>query len=458
MKAEENLQQKVDQVSPDELAKLVVMQNQVLGAETAQELAIFACNESHNLSPYFQAISWHKNLLNNVEIMAVSGVSHVEKNAIIVHFMVNLVKAILAMEDGDKAKVIGQNDISGGVRDDWLEMMPPHCHWLPYTQNDRTEAGLLVFYEYPINRKRQTLFEPLISTYTHVWYSLPENKTKEKGVIGRFMRSSLNKWISFFVVCAILAIPVRESALAPARVVATKPTVVGATVKGVIKEIHVPPNEYVNKGDLLVSLDATEAVSGLEIAETELESARTEFLITSQRAFNSEDAKSEVSLLKSKADAAELKVKQARSLLQRTRVYASRSGVAIYTDKYEFLGKSIDIGQRIMLLADVNDVEMNISMPVGDTIDFTVGDEVSFFLNTDPVRPVKAKLRQTSYEPQTDDAGEFVFKMKATFDDQEFKARIGWAGTAKIYSSDKLSLFMYMFRRPISSVRRWFGW
>ena len=163
-------------------------------------------------------------------------------------------------------------------------------------------------------------------------------------------------------------------------------------------------------------------------------------------------------MLKSRAESAELKVVQAKQLLDRTRIYAARDGIAIYTDEYEFLGQLVEVGQRIMLLADVNAVELNISMPVGDTIDFKVDDQVRFFLNTDPTRPVKAFLRQNSYEPRNDESGEYVFQLKASFEDEDFQGRIGWAGTAKVYSSDRISLFMYIFRRPIASVRRFFGW
>lgn len=458
MQAEENISQHLESVTAEDLARLVVIQNRAHEAETAQEFAIFATNQSHELSPFFQSICWHRNTLNSVEVMAVSGVSSIDSSAIIVRFMVKLVKAFLAMEGSDKPSILGLKDVSGALKDDWVEMMPPYCQWLPFTKNDRTEAGLLIFYEQPINRKRQVLFEPLSVTFSHIWYGLPENRKKTKGILGRLTRSSIAKWVIFACVIAILAIPVRESALAPAQIVATKPAVVGSTISGVIKHIHIQPNEFVNRGDLLVSLDAAEAVSSLEIAEKELESARTESLIASQRAFSSEDAKAEVALLKSRTKTSELKVSQAKSLLERTRIYAARDGIAIYTDEYEFLGQKVDIGQRIMLLADVNSVELDVSMPVGDTIDFRVGDKVSLFLNTDPARPVSAQLRQTSYEPRTGDNGEFVFLLKANFEDTKFRGRIGWAGTAKVYSSDRVSLFMYIFRRPIASARRFFGW
>lgn len=459
MKPEEKkVSPETDAVTNQDLARLVVLQNSAHEPETAQEFAIFVTNQSHQLSPFFQSLCWHKNSLNKVEVMAVSGVSSIDSNAIIVRFMVKLIKAIIAMDGSEKSKIIDQKKVPGRLQKEWIEMMPPYCQWLPFTKDGKTEAGMVIFYEEPVTAKQKTLFDPLSKTYGHVWYTLPENRKKAKGFIGRMTRSGLTKWIVLACVIIILAIPVRESALAPGQVVATKPAIVGSSVSGIIKQIHVQPNDFVTKGDLLVSLDATESVSALEIAQKELDSAKTEFIIASQRAFSSEDAKAEVSLLKSRAESAELKVVQAKQLLDRTRIYAARDGIAIYTDEYEFLGQLVEVGQRIMLLADVNAVELNISMPVGDTIDFKVDDQVRFFLNTDPTRPVKAFLRQNSYEPRNDESGEYVFQLKASFEDEDFQGRIGWAGTAKVYSSDRISLFMYIFRRPIASVRRFFGW
>ena len=83
---------------------LRVLQNRAHEAETAQEFAIFATNQSHELSPFFQSICWHRNTLNIVEVMAVSGVSSIDSNAIIVRFMVNLVKAFFSYGELRKTK------------------------------------------------------------------------------------------------------------------------------------------------------------------------------------------------------------------------------------------------------------------------------------------------------------------------------------------------------------------
>ena len=55
------------------------------------------------------------------------------------------------MENSGKPKILGLKDVSGQLKNDWDEMMPPHCQWLPFTKDDRTEAGLLIFYEEPVH-------------------------------------------------------------------------------------------------------------------------------------------------------------------------------------------------------------------------------------------------------------------------------------------------------------------
>jgi len=165
MKAEDNIAKpEPEAVTNKDLARLVVLQNTVHEPETAQEFAIFATNQSHQLAPFFQSICWQRNKLNIVEVMAVSGVSSIDSNAIIVRFMVKLVKAILALEGSEKSKIVDQDEIPGTLKKEWIEMMPPYCQWLPFTKEGKTEAGMLIFYEAPVTSKQKTLFEPLSTT------------------------------------------------------------------------------------------------------------------------------------------------------------------------------------------------------------------------------------------------------------------------------------------------------
>ena len=453
------MSEQISNADESQINQLLEIQSQAYKLESASELAIFACNSPHQLHQYFQAVSWQRNKFNKIEIVAVSGVSMVEKNAPIVRFLINLINKTLKVEKSNEPLLFSMDAIKKdkALKEEWAGFLPPFCQWLPYANNGSAEAGLIVFHEEKVTTECQSIFTSLSKTFEYVWYKFPENRKKQFGVIAKFTRSGIQKLVAALIIAIILAIPVRESALAPASVVPTKPTIVSSSISGVIQDIHIEPNQFVKKGDLLVSLDADQLASDLDVASKELATAETEFLIASQRSFNQNDARAEVNLLQSKVDGAQLNVERAQSLLDRSKIYAEQDGLAIYTDKFEFLGQSVTIGQRIMLLADVNAVEIDIYMPVGDTIDFKVDDEVLLFLNTDPTNPIKAKLRQTSYEPRNRDNGDYVFHMKAQFDSSEYKGRIGWAGTAKVYSSSKISLFMYLFRRPISSVRRFLG-
>ena len=82
------MNEKIPSIEEPQLNKLIEVQTQAYKLDSAQELAIFACNSPHQLHGYFQAISWQRNKFNNIEIIAVSGVSIVEKNAPIVRFLI----------------------------------------------------------------------------------------------------------------------------------------------------------------------------------------------------------------------------------------------------------------------------------------------------------------------------------------------------------------------------------
>lgn len=453
------MNQQVNNTEPNRFQTLLKLQFDAYKLDSAKELAIYACNAPHQIHRYFQAVSWQRNKFNKIEILAVSGVSTVEKNAPIVRFLVNLINQALKFENKNTPTKFTPDTIKSNkaLKEQWNDFLPPYCQWLPYVDSDNPQAGLIVFHEQPITDECQSLFIPISKTFEYIWFNFSENRKKQFGLIAKFTRSTAQKLAVLLIIIAILAIPVRESALAPASVVPTKPTIVSSSITGIIQDIHVQPNDLVKKGDLLVSLDADQLISDLDVARKELASAKTELLIASQRSFNQEEARAEVNLLQSQVEGEELNVQRAQSLLDRSRIYAEQDGLAIYTDKYEFLGQTVNIGQRIMLIADVNAVEIDIYMPVGDTIDFKVDDEVLLFLNTDPTKPINAKLRQTSYEPRSRDNGDYVFHMKAEFDSSKYEGRIGWAGTAKVYSSSKVSLFIYLFRRPISTARRFLG-
>lgn len=450
--------QKANIQSPDEaLLQLVLIQNEVQKIEVVKDFSIHTTNETFRITKYFQAASWHFNNLTKPSILAVSGVSFVDQNAIVVRFLITLIKHLCQRDNATENQALSISDVDPQLRALWQDQMPPHVFWMPYVKDGNIDAGMVIFYEKPVNRRQQALLSPLSQTYTHVWYGLDENRSRYRKSIFRFTRSKTAKIVALALLILIFLIPVRESALAPAKISAYQPAIISSSVSAVVENIHVEANEQVSAGQLMVSLDATEFLSDVEISQKELELAQAEYLLAAQQAFTDPVKKGEVALLKSRVDAANLRLSLAQSRLERMRIYAPRDGVAIYTDAYELLGKPVAVGERILLLADVNNVEIDVYMPIGDAIDFRVGDKLRLFLNTDPARPIDGMIRQTSFEPREGPDGQQVFELKAKITEPDFEGRIGWAGTAKVYSSERISVFMYLFRRPIASARRFLG-
>jgi len=113
-------------------------------------------------------------------------------------------------------------------------------------------------------------------------------------------------------------------------------------------------------------------------------------------------------------------------------------------------------GEKVLTLANPDDAEVQIQLPVDDAINLEPGARVRMFLNIDPTRPLDAQLRQTSYEAEVTPEDILAFRLKASFDEGTPLPRIGLKGTAKIYG-DKVPLFYYLMRRPISALRQTLG-
>jgi multidrug resistance efflux pump len=254
----------------------------------------------------------------------------------------------------------------------------------------------------------------------------------------------------------LLALPIRESALAPGEIIPQQPLIVSAPVHGVIKEFHVRPNQAVSAGQLLFSLDDTEAKSRHEIAEKSLAVARADNLRAVQKSFSDQRSKSELELFKARVEAKQLERDYALTVLERTKVHADRDGIAVFANVNDWIGQPVEVGQRILVLADPARAEIQIWLAVEDGINLEPGSDVKMFLNTDPTSPLKSKIRQTSYQPERTPEGNLAFRLKAELEAGQPVPRIGLKGTGKVYG-EEVSLFYYLMRRPLSALRQTLG-
>jgi phosphotransferase system IIA component len=443
------------------LSTLVQLLKRARRAATAEELGFVMVNETHALLPYRQAALWQRNARGAGKVLAVSGAAAVERNA---PFMLWLNPAFAKLDDGDNAMArpvdagslgAGSPKI-GGLGEAWREWLPAHGLLVPLrVEGEPTLGMLLLARDQPWSDGDVHLMSELAEGYAHAWLRF-RGRRRGSLVATLFGRSRIVKLALAVALAAIMSLPVTLSALAPAEVVALQPTIVRAPLEGVVDHFEVQPNDHVEAGQLLLTLDPRAIENKLEVASKALAVAEAEYRQAAQQAVFDDKSRALLAVLKGRAEQRRADVIYNQSLLDRIKVTATRSGLALYDDANAWIGKPVAIGERLLEIADPTQAEIEIWLPVADAITLQTGAEVDFFLNVAPESPLRATLRQASYEATPSPAGLLGYRLKAKLSDAAHPPRIGLKGTAKLYG-ERVSLFYYLLRRPLAAARQFVG-
>lgn len=439
------------------LSTLLALEREARKATSVEQLAFVAVNATHRLIDYYQCLLWRISPAGKIKIKSISGVSEIDYHAASGLALQRLIKAVHERKSGPDISPITGDDIPSGMRQEWDEWLPANGLWCPFPRPDGDiHAGLLITRDSVIEDAEIELLTPLIEAYAHAWGVLDVAGRQTGAGLLKSLRNRKLRILLLAAMIGILAIPVRESALAPAEIVADQALIVSAPVKGVIGEFNVRPNEPVRSGQPLFSMDDTEFKSRYQIAAKGLEVARAEYLRSAQKSFSDAQSKSEVELLRVRVEQKKLELSYARMLLMRTVVRAERAGIAVFSDANDWIGKPVEIGERILMLADPKQAEIQVWLAVEDGINLEPGSEVQMFLNTNPMSPLSARIRQTSYQPSKTAEGTLAFRLKAELEAAQELPRIGLKGTAKVYGGT-VSVLYYIVRRPLSALRQTLG-
>lgn len=481
------------------LARLVVLLGLMRKARTLTELSTFAflvVNETHMLTTYRQAALWrfHRDSVSHSGgyIEAVSGLAVPDRNAPYILWLSRVLEYLPRLSS-TSASSSGAGDASkkrepgawsgesmlfsqaqalqilpahlGEAWDDWL---PHYGLWLPLTLFQDANpvkvrlGGLFLARETPWLAEERQLLEELVGTYALVW----QNLLTRRGFLSRFGAVLHGRawpagrtlgWLLAFLAFSSLALPVRQSVLAPAVVTAANPVLVRAPLAGVIDRFHVVPNEVVEKGQLLLSLEGTQLRNQLDTARKEQEVAAAEYRQAVQKATRDLRRTTQSILQKKRLEQKKADVLFLLDRLKRVDIRATRHGFAVFADVNDWIGRPVKLGERILMLADPQQVALDIHLPVADAVNLAVGAEVAMFLNIHSGTPLPAVLEYASYQAEVTSEGMLAYRIKARFTDSDRTPRIGLAGFARIYHK-RISLFQLLTRRPLAVARRWMGW
>jgi multidrug efflux pump subunit AcrA (membrane-fusion protein) len=245
--------------------------------------------------------------------------------------------------------------------------------------------------------------------------------------------------------------------LAPAEIVALHPDVIRSPLEGVVDAVKVEPNANVRRGDLLFTLDRTALESRRSVAESSLAATQADLRQTTLLAVSEAKSQARLAILSGQIDEQQSELDFVNDLLARSEVRATRTGVALFDDASEWIGKPVALGERVMSIADAHDTEIEAWLSVADAIELPKDASVTVYLNATPLAPVRATLRLLGYEPQLRPEGVMAYRVRAKLQQGSKAPRVGLKGTAKIAGA-RVPLIYWVFRRPIAAVRQFFGW
>lgn len=429
------------------LSALLMLEREARKAETPTELAYIMANDSHRLLPYDQGLVWSDSG-HRVRIEAVSGVVKVERQAIYLQALSAAIPDLYAIDQSAVFTVDAQR------MSEILETEFQTGHALVCRLEE--QSGLVFFRSQPWLPHESVVFESLLDAYAHAWSAL--GRTQE-GIGVKLRRGFAKRSVQAGLLVAslvLLSLPMRLSVLAPAEIVPSNPFVVAAPMQGVVESISVTPNQSVQEGQVLFVLDTTTLRNRYEVAQKTLAVSRADYLRANQQAFNDPKAQAEVQFLKAKVAQQEAETAYSKTLLEKAKVRAERAGIAVFTDPDDWQGRPVNVGEKVMTLADPIDVEIQIWLPVADAVTLENGSPMRLFLNTDPSNPITGVVYRNAYVAETRPDQSVAFRLRARLDDPQSTPRIGLKGTAKLYG-ERVSLSYFLFRRPYAAVRQFVG-
>jgi HlyD family secretion protein len=438
------------------VSKLLQLESMARAASSAEALQFMIANETRRLIPYRQAylfLSAHP-IKRDCKLVSASSIAIIEKNAPFATWLEKVVDKIFTSETISTQRLIDVASCPDSLKEGWNEFSLPFALWTPLKLPDGTFiGGLWMTRETPWQENELPLLKRLGETYGHAYVAV----TSRRNLFHRPRIITVAAWVIILFLLLVFVKPIKISALAPAEITAKEPVVVSAPMDGVISEIIFSPNTHVVEGETLFVLEDTNLRNEYNVAEKTLAVAEAEYRKAGQGSFGDAKSKSQVALLKAQTDLHRSKLEFARELLDKIIVKAEKTGLLIYSDKSDWIGKPIQVGERVMEIADIKKIQLKINLSIDDAIVLKEGAKVDVFLDADPLNPIEATVISTSYMAEKYNQDTLSYRVYAEFNNVEREnLRIGLQGTAKMYG-ERVSVFFYLFRRPISYVRQLLG-
>ena len=446
----------------ENISKLLQLEHNCRNCESIKELYYQIVNETRNLVNYSQGVLLTIDFSGKYKVVGISDIPVVDSTSPYVQWIENI---IIDLNNNEKSKDIFVVDTKTDLKqidfNSMHEFSPSNILFIPLKsikENREINYILLLFKEEGWLEKDILILKHLSSSLAYFLFAM-----RSTGISQILRKISFkNKYlkISIFLLIILMFLPVKLSVLAPLEVEAKNPYVVTSPLNAVIEEVKVFPNDKIEKEQLLVKFDDVDFNNNYLVAKRTLDVANAQLHTVKQSSFFDATQKSQISQLESQVKLKEAELNFAQEQLGKTKIYAKEDGIAIINNPNDWKGKPVTTGERVFLIAKPQSIELKIMLPVSEAIFLEENALVKAFFDNDPTNSWSGKVKYVSYKPELTEQNILSYKITADFDDIKengYIPSIGLRGTAKIYSK-KVTLFFYLFRKPITAVRQWIGW
>ena len=435
------------------IARLIGLEKKSREARTQDELNFVVVNETRQIFDFINSYLLLKTPTDKYHVKAVSDLATVDRTAPLVTFVENIIND----QTSSNLKEIQNfevDKISRSLKIKKPKNIPDNILLIPIFSPQRGLQGFLITTRNEkFNDNEVELARHLSLTYGHAYNTFLTDFSIKDFLKKNF--TGKRSWIIILSIIFILIIPIKITSTAPVEVVPKNPRLITAPFDGVVKNIIVNNNDKINSGDLLIQIEDTDLKNSFNLAKQSLQVAEKELLRSRQFSFSNNEEKARLAELMAQVDLKKAEVESTSERLKNSKIYADKDGIAIVDQKNNWQGRPVSVGEKIITIANPEKVEFLIWLPVKDSLIIKENTDVKVFLDINPIKPLKGKLKRASYQSSLSPEEVLSYQISASFEGEEIP-RIGLRGTAKIYGS-RVTLFYYLFRKPITFVRQLIG-
>ena len=435
------------------IARLIGLEKKSREARTQDELNFVVVNETRQIFDFVNSYLLLKTPTDKYHVKAISDLATVDRTAPLVTFVENIIND----QTSSNLKEIQNfevDKISRSLKIKKPKNIPDNILLIPIFSPQRGLQGFLITTRNEkFNDNEVELARHLSLTYGHAYNTFLTDFSIKDFLKKNF--TGKRSWIIILSIIFILIIPIKITSTAPVEVVPKNPRLITAPFDGVVKNIIVNNNDKINSGDLLIQIEDTDLKNSFNLAKQSLQVAEKELLRSRQFSFSNNEEKARLAELMAQVDLKKAEVESTSERLKNSKIYADKDGIAIVDQKNNWQGRPVSVGEKIITIANPEKVEFLIWLPVKDSLIIQENTDVKVFLDINPIKPLKGKLKRASYQSSLSPEEVLSYQISASFEGEEIP-RIGLRGTAKIYGS-RVTLFYYLFRKPITFVRQLIG-